>query len=797
MIRAEFFDRLAGLGVTTAKISAALGEGFSGPSLSKFRSGERVPDRDKLLRLLALAEEKVGQPLPDGVREHVLEKYYAALFETNRMLHDFYRMWDERDEAVGELEEAREEHRRERAELVRCRASLQQVLHQVSVLEAEAKAAKREERLRQEREEAAEREVERLHDQRENLTREVRSARAGQQAARKEVRRLQDLLVQQTEASERSEAGLKEDNSALSAKVCEFEAKVAELQHDERVLRSRLEKTTAALEQAEARSGELVLRHAVVLRSRAEVGRRLTAARQRRRDLEDKQSALRQRQGVTMRRLTAAERRVADLEGRLVAAYRSRDALLEHPAAPGQAVAEAEETVDAAWQTYEVEISRIEDRGVVVPQEGTTGTQPPGTAETAEEPAPEPADQTADRDAGDTPPDPPSPPRTASSGPDVRFSAAIFLTSLGAILCVSIFLITVTWPDDWWPPSNDGQRNDAAQDGTSGEDGPADQGPVPRWSTALPHPLTERPALDGSMVVTAAWRGQVYGVDTRTGRHVWSMETSESVNDQPVASGGLAHTRTLDEVKTVDSRTGKLKWKRSGNVDWMAAAHGSLVTTSESTLTSLRQSDGDEQWSAKTTGRISGRPALTNDTVYVSAGNARLYAFDAKTGKVKWDKAVETGELGRSPLVAGTAVIVGTDEQIVAVDSTSGKELWRRDHSVVSSSDMAAADGLLIFTAKTEDGQPIVALDLKTGAQKWKYLNRTNEAQPVALSASADLVYMTYDSKRLCAHKTSDGTIADCFTNVNTMPGLTATADGVYVNSYNQRLYHFPKKEFK
>lgn len=84
LIRTEFFDRLTALGLTTADISEALGSGFSATTLSRFRNADRVPDRDKLLRLLAYAEEIVGQPLPGKGRERVIEAYYAALKITNK-----------------------------------------------------------------------------------------------------------------------------------------------------------------------------------------------------------------------------------------------------------------------------------------------------------------------------------------------------------------------------------------------------------------------------------------------------------------------------------------------------------------------------------------------------------------------------------------------------------------------------------------------------------------------------------------------------------------------------------------
>ncbi|OEJ36528.1 PQQ-binding-like beta-propeller repeat protein [Streptomyces agglomeratus] len=743
VIRREFFDRLAGLGVTTAKISAALNErseGFSGPSLSKFRSGERVPDRDKLLRLLAYAEEVADQPLPDGVRELVMEKYYAALEGTNPELRHFYELMDEREQVVAERDTAREEQRRARDELVQCQESLGQALRRVERLDAEVRQAEREELRRQGREEAAENEVVRLRERQDQLLRAVRGALAGQQAARKEIGCVQDLLVQQAQKAARSEAGLKEENAALAGEVSTAAARVEELERTERALRAELEQVTATLGQAQARSGELTSQHTVVLRSRALVSQRLSLARAQRHDLENKQAALKQREAAMMRQLTAAERRVADLESRLVAAYRSRDALLEDPAAPGRAVTEAVEAVDAAWQSYEVEISRIEQHVVLSPG-GTTTAHPAGAGESADETAAEPAAPTAGAGAGaDERVEPPGPPPQKSdplvepaspSATSVRTApnttvrpareakrwddVAVVSWTFFAVLVLLIFLIITLWPQNWWPRGDDGSKEKTSQSATTGVewgDKPVAGGPVPHWSSALSYPLDNQPVLDGAVVITTAWHGAVYGVDARTGRLLWTVPITDTVSDQPVATGGLTHINGVDGLQTIDTRSGKVRWQKFGYSDVLAAAHGSLLMATEDEVASLRPSDGKVLWSVELDAPVVGRAALVRDTVYVSARKGLIYALNAKTGAVRWRKDVSNEDASRSPVVAGSAVIVDAGTQIVALDARSGKELWRRDYTIDGwDADVAVASGLLIFTASFEDDSNDVVCD--------------------------------------------------------------------------------------
>ncbi|WP_329202740.1 MULTISPECIES: outer membrane protein assembly factor BamB family protein [unclassified Streptomyces] len=805
VMRGEFFDRLAALGVTTAQISAGMGKGFSGAQLSRFRSGEQLPgDRDQVLRLLAYAEEVVGQPLPDGVREYVLEKYYKVLEHSNGKLHDLYRLMDMRDRVVGERDEALEKHRLDQIELVKCQESLREARAVVARLEFEAGKAEREEAQRQQREEASENEVRRLQDQQDQLTRAARGARSEQQAAHKEIRRLQDLLVQQRAESARSEKLLKGENTALAEQMSQFRDRVADLERAEQSLRTELDQVAAALAQAEARSSELGSRHEVVLHSRAVIGERLSAARRHRRDLADKLTACRERETAAMRKLTDAQKHIADLESRLVAAFRSRDALLEHPSAPGEAVAEAEETVDAAWRSVEKTVLLIEAQAVVVPDRGTT----PAGAAPAEEPA---GDDSDGPDGGEGTPVPvPEPVSPAASRPPEKPPARAagglrgrlrwpwddpgldkdprILIRLYAV--IALLMLATAIAGLLWGQRGDGGDKNSPDDSVTDE--PAAQGPTPQWALALPQPLDGRPVLDGAVVVAAAWSGEVYGVNAQTGKQLWTVPT-KGRNGRPVTSGGLTHIYSDGELKTIDTRTGEVKWTKSDFLDSIAAAEGSLVEVHRSKVVSVSPGDGNDRWSVPVDEPIVGRPALTKDKVYLSNEKGEVSALDLKTGTVRWSKALESIDKDQDPIMAGTALIVATSKQIVALDSSNGNELWHRDYTVYSR-DMLAASGLLIFTAPLNDGVALIALDQTSGAMKWSFAKTAEEAQVYGyLSASTDRVYAAYDNEQLCAYQITDGTRTDCFANVNSIPGTAATSDGVYANSHNQRLYFFRK----
>ncbi len=82
--------------------------------------------------------------------------------------------------------------------------------------------------------------------------------------------------------------------------------------------------------------------------------------------------------------------------------------------------------------------------------------------------------------------------------------------------------------------------------------------------------------------------------------------------------------------------------------------------------------------------------AIYQDLVIVATSDVHLLALEAKTGRVVWDHAIDTGEemdhrIKGAPMVADGKVIVGLVGQrsveggnfIVAVDALSGEEAWR------------------------------------------------------------------------------------------------------------------------
>src|SRR5262249_10372504 len=133
-------------------------------------------------------------------------------------------------------------------------------------------------------------------------------------------------------------------------------------------------------------------------------------------------------------------------------------------------------------------------------------------------------------------------------------------------------------------------------------------------------------------------------------------------------------------------------------------------------------------------------PALVGDKLYVfsrESGSEVIRCLDAGTGKEVWKDSYEargvsgpaSGFTGPrcSPAVAGGQVWTpGGPGKLSCFDAASGKRLWSKDdvkgepRFSVSSSPIIV-DGLVIAQLGGESGGGIVAYDLASGEEKWKW----------------------------------------------------------------------------
>ncbi len=183
-----------------------------------------------------------------------------------------------------------------------------------------------------------------------------------------------------------------------------------------------------------------------------------------------------------------------------------------------------------------------------------------------------------------------------------------------------------------------------------------------------------------------------------------------------------------------------------------------------------------QQWKV-TVGQADATPALAGGKLYVfsrAEDNEVIRCLDAATGKEVWSAKYETmaatGPAAAhpgprsSPTVAdGKVVTFGVRGTLSCYDAATGKMLWRKDDlhgwpKFFTSASPLVVDGMCIAQIGSATNGAIIAYDLATGAQKWRWEgDGPAYASPAAMTVSGTKLVVTQTDKRVVAVNVADG----------------------------------------
>ena len=187
----------------------------------------------------------------------------------------------------------------------------------------------------------------------------------------------------------------------------------------------------------------------------------------------------------------------------------------------------------------------------------------------------------------------------------------------------------------------------------------------------------------------------------------------------------------------------------------------------------------NQKWKV-TVGEGVATPALVGDKLFVFSrqeGNEITRCLDAATGKELWqDKYESAGASGpasgfsgprSSPAVAqGKVVTLGVRGVLSCLDAETGKKLWRKDDfqawpNFHPSSSPIIVDGLCIAQLGGRDNGAVVAYDLATGDQKWKWTGSSPAyASPALMIIGGEKLVVAQTEAKLVVLHAADGKLA-------------------------------------
>ena len=264
-------------------------------------------------------------------------------------------------------------------------------------------------------------------------------------------------------------------------------------------------------------------------------------------------------------------------------------------------------------------------------------------------------------------------------------------------------------------------------------------------------PYTFSPAIAQNSVYAAADNGNVYRFDK--GQQVWRISSEKHL------SGGFG-----SDGKVV------------------------VVGSDKGDVLAFASSDGHALWTAKVGSEVLSAPIVTEGLVVVRSGDARIYAFEAATGKQRWffqrtapvlsvrsapgmaalPGAVISGfpggkvvavalnngaamwemtiatpkgatELERvtditsSPVLGGQEVCAAAYKgRVACFDMTTGQNTWARDVSSFTGMELDSRTAYV-----SDDGGSVLAFDRQGGASLWKQTKLANRglSRPVTIGA--------------------------------------------------------------
>lgn len=169
-----------------------------------------------------------------------------------------------------------------------------------------------------------------------------------------------------------------------------------------------------------------------------------------------------------------------------------------------------------------------------------------------------------------------------------------------------------------------------------------------------------------------------------------------------------------------------LQWPLRGFVRGLVGDGRRLFLASQAAVMALNPRDGSVLWQTATpdaAGDVVPPVAYANGSVF--EGGDPVRAFDAATGRVLWHFS-PAQSVHMAPIVAGSRVYLrDVNEAVYALQADTGALVWQRPVATDGYAGIAVADGE-VFAA----GSQLVALDAASGSQLWSFAAGPNVYTP-------------------------------------------------------------------
>ena len=244
--------------------------------------------------------------------------------------------------------------------------------------------------------------------------------------------------------------------------------------------------------------------------------------------------------------------------------------------------------------------------------------------------------------------------------------------------------------------------------------------------------LTAPIVSDGTLLFTIyVDTGYFYAVDARTGKQLVTLKFDDTGLSSPVAIGQVAYFATRrGTVYAYDVRARKTEWtfeqKNASFAEAEPVVEDGIIylCSYETGVFAIAANSGALKWQFKFDKPLDG-PAVQGDYVVVLS-NKSLIALDTKNGTKKWE--VDIGREFADPSILGDQIFVRhVDGEVRAYALQDGALKWKSKKEGGARTALALYDGLVFYG---EQYGNLVALDARTGLQKWRFTTKKHCSSP-------------------------------------------------------------------
>jgi eukaryotic-like serine/threonine-protein kinase len=183
-----------------------------------------------------------------------------------------------------------------------------------------------------------------------------------------------------------------------------------------------------------------------------------------------------------------------------------------------------------------------------------------------------------------------------------------------------------------------------------------------QWKFPTKDVVHSSPAVVNNVVYIGSWDSFLYAIDADTGQEKWSFKSGEdaTIHNQvgfqssPAVVDGVVYAGCRDaHVYAIDAATGHKKWDYPTSKSWVitspAVYNGTVYagTSDSSRFMGLDAKTGRLKFNFDAKSYMFSSPSLAGDVAYVGDHNGKLYAIDAKTGKLLWEFQTEAAKADR------------------------------------------------------------------------------------------------------------------------------------------------------